>query len=415
MFDFLKFKRGSNNSKFIKRMLDELGPGRKKRRRSRAKCGGASVKSEDADESLSGHDSLAESSVPPRHSRETAKKARASLAQYLEDNKGYQAIDVDEEFNVGQENSDDEQDSDYYSVQMPQLPNATHGGHVQSPSEVHLLHSVSCKVSTMSKTRPQAERSSTSSNADESSTKTSTKKSWMQVPRKRVKMMRSVASSKPSSEPNRLIVDIRPLAEEIRAGRYPSMKVYNGEHLNICFICKTEGEDVYHCEFCSNSEHLVCLASKLTICDLDPDDEFMCHICIQTCMSRRNRAEKRRLGKLSSTNQSDTDDHQTKSQITWNKSNRDIDAFVCAYRKCPNGGSGGLVCCEHCSNAYSRLLTETSKEIEVQTVSSIGREVTELIELLNDAQARLKQVVDVSNLNDIRRSLMRKSEVRSDV
>lgn len=53
-----------------------------------------------------------------------------------------------------------------------------------------------------------------------------------------------------------IIVDIRPLAEEVRAGRYPSMKVYTGEHLNICYLCKTEGDDVIHCEFCVNSEHL---------------------------------------------------------------------------------------------------------------------------------------------------------------
>ena len=93
-------------------------------------------------------------------------------------------------------------------------------------------------------------------------------------------------------------MDIQPLVEEIRAGRYPSMKVYNGDHLNICFFCKTQDDNVLNCEFCSNSEHLGCLKTKVCIRDPEPGDEFMCHRCLQTVLNRRSRAERRRLEKL---------------------------------------------------------------------------------------------------------------------
>ena len=106
----------------------------------------------------------------------------------------------------------------------------------------------------------------------------------MPPPKKRRKRNTS-APTKPAAAP--VIVDIRPLVEEVRAGRYPSMKVYNGEHLNICMLCKTQGDDVFHCEFCANSEHIGCVKSKVSIRDLEPDDDFMCHRCIQAVLARR--------------------------------------------------------------------------------------------------------------------------------
>jgi len=228
-----------------------------------------------------------------------------------------------------------------------------------------------------------------------------------------------------------IIVDIRPLVEEVRAGRYPSMKVYNGEHLDICVFCKTKGGHVFNCEFCSNSEHLGCVKSKVTIRDPELDDEFMCHRCIQTVLSRRARAEKRRLEKLNEQQMTlagvspagpDGTSAGTgvsfdqaknaaalKREVIWSQS--EFDAHVATYSKCPTGGPGGLVCCAPCTASYSRLLSETATEMEAQTVSTVGREVSELVELLHDAQVRLKQAVDVSNGNEIRRGLLSREEV----
>mmetsp|Transcript_14099 Transcript_14099/g.16397 ORF Transcript_14099/g.16397 Transcript_14099/m.16397 type:complete len:427 (+) Transcript_14099:929-2209(+) len=236
--------------------------------------------------------------------------------------------------------------------------------------------------------------------------------------KKRPRKKSPFANPKPAST---VIIDIRPLVEEIRAGRYPSIQEYTGERSDICCLCKNKDGEMYYCEFCENAEHLSCVQSRVTIRDPEPDDEFMCHRCIQTIMSRRARAEKRRLQKLeeamNNDNGSAVKDAKAamggiKREIVWNQS--DFDAHVESYKKCPSGGPGGLICCASCTAAYSRLLSETSKEMDSQTVSSIGREVSELILLFKDSQVRLQQTVDVSNANDIRMSLLNKNQVGFD-
>ncbi len=240
-------------------------------------------------------------------------------------------------------------------------------------------------------------------------------------PPKKKKRKKKVDNPLPIKPAGPTIVDIRPLVEEVRAGRYPSMKVFNGKHTNICFFCKTEGPDVLHCEFCINSEHMGCLKSKVSIRDLEPDDEFMCHRCIQTVLARRARAERRRLDKLNEAMKAASGGTGSSSpvglsleqakqavalkrEVVWSQS--EFDQHVSTYSKCPTGGPGGLICCGACTANYSRFLSETAKEMEVQTLSGVGREVSELLELLHDAQDRLKQALDVSTGNDIKRSML---------
>ena len=90
--------------------------------------------------------------------------------------------------------------------------------------------------------------------------------------------------------------------------------------------------------------------------------------------------------------------------MIWSQS--EFDQHVSTYSKCPTGGPGGLICCGACTASYSRFLSETAKEMEVQTLSGVGREVSELLELLHDAQVRLKQALDVSTGNEIKRSML---------
>lgn len=162
--------------------------------------------------------------------------------------------------------------------------------------------------------------------------------------------------------------------------------------------------------------------SKVSIRDPDTDDEFMCHRCIQTVLARRSRAEKRRITKLNESlgvsgdtttgngNSIGISLEQAKNaaalkrEVVWSQS--EFDAHVATYSKCPTGGPGGLICCEPCTQSYSTLLNDTTKEMESQTVSTVGREVSELIELLYDAQVRLKQALDLANGNEVRRSLL---------
>jgi hypothetical protein len=64
--------------------------------------------------------------------------------------------------------------------------------------------------------------------------------------------------------------------------------------------------------------------------------------------------------------------------------------------KCPNDGPGGLICCERCSAAYSKYLTQTTREIETQRASNLGYEVKELLGFLSDAQSKLSIAADAA-------------------
>jgi hypothetical protein len=60
-------------------------------------------------------------------------------------------------------------------------------------------------------------------------------------------------------------------------------------------------------------------------------------------------------------------------------------------QRCPQGGPGGMICCETCTANYSEFLSATCRDIEVQTTVRVGEEVTELMEFLVDAKSRLSQ------------------------
>ena len=80
------------------------------------------------------------------------------------------------------------------------------------------------------------------------------------------------------------------------------------------------------------------------------------------------------------------------------------------YKPCPDGGPGGLICCSYCTAAYSRFLSNTAKEMEAQSVSRIGQEVSEILELLADAKQRLCRASEVTQSNEERRGLLDKNQ-----
>jgi len=100
------------------------------------------------------------------------------------------------------------------------------------------------------------------------------------------------------------------------------------------------------------------------------------------------------------------------SQLTKERAilNEGIVDTITSSKKCPYGGPGGLICCGPCTASYSKMLTETAQEMEIQMIAKVGREVSEMLELLQDAKARLHQTVDISNSHDVRRSLLEKNE-----
>ena len=246
-----------------------------------------------------------------------------------------------------------------------------------------------------------------------------------------------------------IVVDMMVLVEEIDTGRYPSIKRYQGEHSDMCFICKKTHGIIYCCEFCKNVSHLECLKERVTIRDPEPDDDFMCHHCIQKIMARRSRAEKRRLMKrddvlgkaginaiLSMNGNNGLSTPNKPKQVKHLCANSSLaaipnvesatiptclgdmspgtldDAELKTLRHdlgvstCPIGGPGGLICCNFCAKSYSQSLADISNEMEIQAISMIGREVSEMIELLKDAQLRAEQAAELSRENDDRRLLL---------
>jgi hypothetical protein len=466
IFNYMQFKRGSNNSKFMLKKFDAIGPGRKKVRKSRAKknlpqnIALSVIKDVEAWMDYKSHASIypevlvslfpefrssaspnPQTLTTPRRpaSRIASKKANETLSTMQKDITIKDERDNDE-YNLQQEYQlNNVTNFHHFDVDkpMPDLPNTTHtndkmpplpGVPLPVPVDVAVASpkiAVSSSGRTILKDDIKIDNNTELKQAEKESIDESLKTS---IRKKKKRKKSPMANPKPVTP---VIVDIRPLVEEIRAGRYPSMKEYDGDHPDICFVCKNKGGDLYACEFCDNSEHLACVQAKVTIRDPEPDDEFMCHRCIQTVMARRARAEKRRLQKLDEAmrgtpgGKSGAEDTAggisaqeakvaaaLKREVVW--SQKEFDAHVVSYQKCPSGGPGGLICCSPCTAAYSRLLSETSKEMDSQTVSSIGREVSEMIQLLHDAQTRLQQSVDVSNANDTRMNLLNKDQVGFD-
>jgi len=442
VFKQLKIKRGSNNSKFMAKKWDEIGPGRKKARKSRAKSNSVRSVVHQVNKwmdvsNLAVYPGVMaflfptiEERLPSR--RAASRKAKEQVSQYLQGNEE-EYVDMKEDEYNPEEEPDDLDGSDFFQsgnfdidTPMPPLPPLPTPKKLETSlalcplpvtetdtnlaiqpiavGQLQVAASASASISKPSSTRDEQENGK----ADQKVAKEPPKKR-----RRRAKTDSSAAVS-PSAP---IIVDIQPLVEEVRAGRYPSMKVYNGDHINICFFCKTQDDNVFKCEFCSNSEHLGCVKTKVCIRDPEPDDEFMCHRCIQTVLNRRSRAERRRLEKLNDALKGNSatptgislelakNAAALKREVIWSQS--EFDNHVASYSKCPTGGPGGLICCGPCTASYSRLLSETAKEMEVQTLSGVGREVSELLELLHDAQVRLQQSVDISNSNSIRRDMLR--------
>lgn len=158
------------------------------------------------------------------------------------------------------------------------------------------------------------------------------------------------------------IIDVSALADEIDSGRYPSKRRYTGDdHADICFICK-DGGTLLCCDFCPKSVHMHCISEKFTLKAPEPDEDFMCHKCIQMILQRRKRAQGRRYKKH------EREELERKAE---EKRNPDIKTGM-----------------------------------EYEHLASKGQDFSELVELLHDARLRLKQSLATSKMNDLRRRIM---------
>ena len=180
------------------------------------------------------------------------------------------------------------------------------------------------------------------------------------------KRRRRALKSPPPPKPEPPIIDTRALADEVDSGRYPSMNRFKGDdHSNICKVCQ-DGGVLICCDFCTNAIHIACLRTKFTVKAPEPEDDFMCHNCIQTILSRRNRAEKRRLKK-----------EARKVQRT-----------------------------EQRALEESKINSDIQQGMEYEFLAEKGKDTSELVELLQDAQVRLRQSLATAKMNNVRRRIM---------
>lgn len=230
------------------------------------------------------------------------------------------------------------------------------------------------------------------------------------------------------------VIDTQVLAAECEAGRYPSINRFQGKHDVQCTICrKPRKTSLINCDFCKNSYHQLCLdksmllkTPQVVLRQNEPDDVPMCNKCISTCLFRRWRAENRRMNKwqheLAKAGLGNVPDaaslreevnlNQVKVDEGANAGDEKVvgeglaedDTTPTTYEPCPSGGPGGLICCSYCTTAYSRFLVNTAKEMEAQSVFRVGQEVSEILEMLEDAKQRLQRASYVSQSNEDRRN-----------
>lgn len=175
--------------------------------------------------------------------------------------------------------------------------------------------------------------------------------------------------TEPSTQaPRNPTIDVEVLADEVLSGRYPSMKRYTGdERERRCYMCKKEDGPLLPCSFCRRNNHLFCLQSRFNVKTPEPTDDFMCNVCIQTIMARRNRAEKRKTGKPD-----DGADDESASI----KENEKL--------------------------KKQRLLQEIVTGHEGASLLAQGIRVSDMIEMVRDARTRLEQSLEAAKINRLR-------------
>jgi hypothetical protein len=188
------------------------------------------------------------------------------------------------------------------------------------------------------------------------------------------------------------IVDIRVCIGECDAGRYPSVqRNINREHYETCAVCcelyppksiisfvGPTTQTLYPCIFCSNVVHYCCMLTKFTVKEPEADDEFMCYRCIRVIQARRNRAEKRRIGRLVSS-------------------------------------SKPFVNEQHClDSSIKEVAIQLTKGIvvgkEYESVTAQGKLLNDVTELIRDTHMRLTQQLNLAAVNCYRKYVIEEIE-----
>jgi hypothetical protein len=86
-------------------------------------------------------------------------------------------------------------------------------------------------------------------------------------------------------------------------------------------------------------------------------------------------------------------------EITWRpfaftEKHGETDNDAPYHEACPNGGPGGMICCDACSQKYSLFLSQTMEDLETSRMRMETAEVKELMQLLEGSEKALAEAVD---------------------
>lgn len=74
------------------------------------------------------------------------------------------------------------------------------------------------------------------------------------------------------------------------------------------------------------------------------------------------------------------------------------DQNVSYEESCPEGGLGGLICCDHCSTKYNMFLTRTSEDVETFRMKKESGEVNEILDILHHKKDLLKEGINAAKV-----------------
>jgi len=83
-------------------------------------------------------------------------------------------------------------------------------------------------------------------------------------------------------------------------------------------------------------------------------------------------------------------------EITWRPFGSSESNDFAYDQSCPEGGPGGLICCDACSNKYNMFLIRTSEDVEKHRIIKESGEVTEILDFLGQKKDVLKKAVNTA-------------------
>jgi hypothetical protein len=231
-----------------------------------------------------------------------------------------------------------------------------------------------------------------------------------------------------------LLVDVPILIAEVDRGRYPTMKrrsPHDGSkrdtHCSMCRAGLKENDDpsdpsrkkkkrqkidsLLACNFCARVVHYECMLSRFTIPYPEAHDDFMCHYCIQTVMTRRIRAERRRVKKEFGIEMSEHGAFIRVEDGTHLSAPEAISTIGVSVLLEGRGSAAYTAATKASQEEYVKLLqgivpTDPDGMRLAQCAAAQTEEMRDIVMLLKDADKRLRQEMVIQQANDLRRQLM---------